>query len=119
MQRTGLLVVLLLLLTTAAAAAAGGPPGLRLGDAARPVRYAARLRVIPGEPEFRGAIDIDLTLARPARVVWLNGADLRVASAAFTAGGATFPARPVAGDASRLGFAADRELPAGAVRLHV
>src|SRR5262245_13468454 len=95
------------------------PPGLRLGDGARPVRYAARLRVIPGEPTFAGAIDIEVALARPSRVVWMNGSELTISAAAFEVGGAKVAARPVAGGPKYVGFQADRELPAGALRLHV
>lgn len=95
------------------------PPKLRLGDAAQPVRYAARLRVLPSEPTFAGTIDIDLKLKAPATVVWMNGTNLTIAGASFDVGGKKVPAQPVAGDENFLGFAVDSPLPAGAARLHV
>ena len=103
----------------AAAPAHPAPPRLRLDDAARPVRYAVRLTVDPAAPTFGGAIDIDLTLARATTLLWLNGTDLTIDEAHFVVGGATVPARVVAGGADFLGFAVDRPLPAGAARLHV
>src|SRR5262249_58452845 len=111
-------VALLLVATTVRAASEPPPqpPGLRLGDGARPVRYAARLRVIPGEPTFAGAIDIEIALARPSRVIWMNGSELTISAAAFEVGGAKVAARPVAGGPKYVGFQADRELPAGAPR---
>src|SRR6266508_3098582 len=83
------------------------PPGLRLGDAARPTRYSARLRVVPTEPTFTGSIDIDLTLSKPSLVVWLNGSDLKIGAARFEVCGKDVAARPVAGGERYIGFAAD------------
>lgn len=95
------------------------PPRLRLDDAARPVRYAARVTVDPAQPTFRGVIDIELTLARATTLLWLNGTELTIDKASFTAGGKTVPARALPGGRDFVGFAVDNPLPAGAARLHV
>ena len=95
------------------------PPKLRLGDGARPVRYAARLRVLPTEPTFNGTIDIDLTVKSPTPVLWLNGTNLQIAAASFEVGGKKVAARPIAGDDDFVGFSVSPPLPAGPARLHV
>ena len=95
------------------------PPTLRLDDRARPLRYAARLTVTPSLPTFQAAIDIDLTIARPTDLLWLDATELTVDKAAFTVGGATVAARVVPGGEDFLGFAAARPLPAGPARLHI
>src|SRR5262249_59907174 len=68
------------------------PPKLRLGDAAVPVRYAARLRIVPSEPTFAGTIDIELKLKAPAAVVWMNGTNLTIARAPLHVGRNQIPA---------------------------
>jgi alanyl aminopeptidase len=95
------------------------PPRLRLDDAARPVRYAARLAVQPTETTFRGSIDIDLVLARATDTLWLNGTHLRIQRAAFDVGGQKIAATPVAGGEDFVGFSTAKPLPAGPARLHV
>ena len=50
-----------------AAATSPTPPTLRLGDSARPTRYAAELTVVPDQEQFQGSIDIELTV-RDAQV---------------------------------------------------
>lgn len=95
------------------------PPRLRLDDTAKPTHYAARISFDPSQPTFRGVIDIDLKVARPADVIWLNGTELTVDKATVTVNGATLPARAVAGGEDFLGFAVDKPLPAGAAKLHV
>ena len=95
------------------------PPKLRLGDAAKPVRYAARLRVVPSEPTFSGSIDIDLTLKAPSSLVWMNSTRLSISSARFEVGGKQIEAKPVAGGEDFLGFSVAKPLPAGPARLHV
>src|ERR1035437_1112984 len=53
-------------------------PKLRLPDDIRPVRYAVDLTLIPGEKTFSGAIDIDIDLAKPASLIWLNATELTI-----------------------------------------
>ena len=122
MSRARLLVALTLvtlLSRSSSGAGAVSPPTLRLGDAARPLRYAARLTVDPAQPTFRAAIDIDLKIARATDVLWLDATGLTVASARFDVGGKSVAAEVVPGGAQFVGFRAPSALPAGEARLHV
>jgi cytosol alanyl aminopeptidase len=101
------------------AALSPSPPSLRLPRTAAPVRYRATLTVVPAEDTLKGAIDIDLSLAEPTSVIWLNGTELTVDGASLEVGGKTVPARAVAGGADFVGFALDAPAPAGPARLHV
>jgi alanyl aminopeptidase len=85
------------------------------------MRYQARLRIDPNEPTFSGVIDIDLTLASPSALLWLNAVKLTVDHAQFTVGKQTISARVVPGGEDFLGFApsSGQPLPAGPARLHV
>src|SRR6266852_4207030 len=56
-------------------------PKLRLPDDIRPIRYAADLTLVPGEKTFSGAIDIDIELANPASLIWLNATELTIRQA--------------------------------------
>src|SRR5206468_7610780 len=122
MSRAQLPITLVSLFIAAAvstAAGAAAPPKLRLGDAARPVRYAARVTVDPAEPTFHASIDIELTVRAPAEVVWLNATALPVTSARFDVAGARVAAQPVDGGADFVGFRAPKPLPAGNATLHI
>ena len=59
-------------------AAAAQPPKLRLDDAARPTKYAARISVNPADPTFKGSIDIDLKINRATDTLWLNATELTI-----------------------------------------
>ena len=90
-------------------------PKLRLGPEIRPTRYAAELTAVPASAGFSGVIDIDVELAKPASVVWLNGAELTIERA-------TVNAAPAAIETSGGNFIALRpatELPAGPARIHI
>jgi alanyl aminopeptidase len=100
-------------------APAATPPTLRLGDAARPVRYAAELTVVPSAQTFTGAIDIDMILKAQTSLLWLNGSSLKLKEAKLTAHGETIAARVVPGGDDFIGFAFERAAPAGPARLHV
>ena len=73
----------------ACSAFAAETPKLRLPDDIRPTRYAADLTLIPGEKTFSGAIDIDVELAKPASLIWLNATDLTIRQAAIASQPAT------------------------------
>jgi aminopeptidase N len=60
---------------------AADAPKLRLGADIRPTRYAADLTAVPGTATFSGVIDIDVALAKPASLVWLNASDLTIQQA--------------------------------------
>jgi alanyl aminopeptidase len=90
-------------------------PKLRLDQEIRPTRYAAELTAVPASASFSGVIDIDVALAKPASVVWLNGAELSIRQA-------TINAVPAAVETSGGDFIALRpatELPAGPARIHI
>jgi alanyl aminopeptidase len=94
-------------------------PALRLGDAARPTRYAARLKIIPKEETFTGTIDIELVLNQPLSILWLNGSELVVSEANLEGGGKSVRADPVPGGENFIGFAFESTVPAGNAKLHV
>src|SRR5262249_49679440 len=73
------------------------PPALRLPGTAAPVRYTATLTIVPSNDTIKGTIDIDLTLAEPTRILWLNATELTVESAGLTRGSQAFAARIVPG----------------------
>jgi alanyl aminopeptidase len=95
------------------------PPALRLPDDARPVRAAVELTIAPSAPGFAGTASIELAVARPVRVLWLNATHLEVASAQLSARGRTLPARIVPGGNDFVGFALPEEVPAGPATLVV
>jgi alanyl aminopeptidase len=95
------------------------PSGLRLPRTATPVRYQATLTVVPTEAVLRGAIDIDLSLAEPSSVLWLNGTAITVERASLEAGGKKIAARAVPGGEDFIGFVFDQQAPRGPARLHV
>jgi len=101
------------------AGAAAEPPKFRLADTAAPVRYAVDLTIVPGESAFRGAVDIEFTVTESTPVLWLNAADLTVASATLRTAGETRAAKVTPGGASFVGFAFDPPLAPGAGTLHV
>src|SRR5262249_59860086 len=71
------------------------PPALRLPDDARPVRAAVELAIVPSAKGFDGTATLELEVARPTRVLWLNATHLEVASGELTAGGKTIARRVV------------------------
>ena len=64
-----------------AASAQPAAPEFRLPDTARPERYEAQLSIDPRQPDFAGAIRIELTFTREAPVLWLNATGLAIESA--------------------------------------
>jgi alanyl aminopeptidase len=71
----------LLATVTAVAQAVTAFPAGRLTDAVKPSAYRLDLRLLPDEPGFSGVAEIDVTLARPLRVIYLHGNGLTVGSA--------------------------------------
>ncbi len=68
------------------------PPGLRLDARVRPVSQRVALELDPRQEEFRGLVDIELSLQETTRVLWLHGEELSVKRAAFMDGPARGPA---------------------------
>jgi alanyl aminopeptidase len=95
------------------------PPKLRLGDEIRPVKYAAELTLVPGAATFDGNIDIDVTLARPASLVWLNATELKIGKATVTHNGKTQIAALEPGNDEFIGLRVPAEIPAGPATLHI
>jgi alanyl aminopeptidase len=94
---------------------AADAPKLRLGPEIRPTHYTAELTALPASASFSGVIDIDVALARPAAVVWLNAVELTIEQA-------TINAAPAAVETSGGDFIALRpptEVTAGPARIHI
>lgn len=56
-------------------------PKLRLPGDVRPVRYDLDLNLTPAKDTFDGKVAIDVEIAKPASVIWLNAKGLTIASA--------------------------------------
>ena len=87
-------------------------PRLRLPAGARPTRVTAELTIDPRKDEFQGIEEIELALAKPAQVLWVN-ADLLTISATEPASIVTVVPPSFAG----LQFA--QPLPAGNLKLKI
>jgi alanyl aminopeptidase len=98
-----------------ASAATPDAPRLMLDENAVPQRYRLDLTLVPGDSTFRGVVEIDVRVAKPTQLVWLNSQDLNIGSVVWrAAGGNLTPAltpeehgfiglqfdRPVSGDAT-------------------
>jgi len=136
MQRTGLVALALSVLAcsgeplppagkplssatavAAAVAPAPVPPAFRLPSTVAPQKVAATLTLVPAEDTFRGAVEIDLTVAEPTRVLWLSATNLKVSEAHLDVNGARRAARVVPGGEHFVGFAFEQEVPAGPAHL--
>ena len=111
----GAILGLLLLLGQAALAQDPAPPALRLPDGVRPLRYAAELTLRPAESGFRGTIEIEIEVARPTPVVWLNARFLAVERA--SAGGAA--AQVIPGGQDFVGLRVEPPLQPGRTLLRL
>ena len=98
---------------------AAEPPKLKLGDDIRPVKYAAELTLVPGASTFAGRIDIDVLLAKPSSLIWLNASDLSIQEASATAGGKSAPATVEPGNEDFVGLHPAAEIPAGPATIHI
>jgi aminopeptidase N len=96
---------------------AGGPepPTFRLPAGARPVAYDVTLTVVPGAAKAAGEIAIDVELAQPHAVLWLNADSLTVLRATVDAPGINAAVMP--GGEQFVGVAFDPPLPAGRHRV--
>lgn len=72
------------------------PPGLRLPDYARPLRYALDLTLIPGQERYSGTVQIQLQLDRGTDRLWLHAQDLTILQATIHPGAQARPASPAA-----------------------
>jgi alanyl aminopeptidase len=94
---------------------AADAPKLRLGADVHPTRYAADLTALPAAATFSGIIDIDVTLAKPASLVWLNATDLTIQQATVNSQAAAVESAGEDFIALRLPAA----LPAGPAKIHI
>ncbi len=116
-------VVVLSLAPPVPAAAVPGPPPeppkLRLPGTAEPTGYAVELALDPGQDTFRGKVDVDVRLKEKTRLLWLNGSDLVVGKASASSADRSVGVRPVPGGGDFVGFAFDRDVGPGTLKLHV
>ncbi len=93
------------------------PPAFRLPEGVAPTRITATLTLVPAEDTFRGSAEIDLTVARPTRVIWMHANEMTISEAHLDVGGVKRPARVIPTTTQLVGFAFDEDVPAGAARL--
>jgi alanyl aminopeptidase len=90
-------------------------PKLRLPDDIRPIRYAADLTLVPGEKTFSGTIDIDIELAKPSPLIWLNATELTIQQA--TVGSQAAVVEP--GNDDFVGLRPNKILAPGPAHIHI
>ena len=110
-----MLPIRLVLALCALSAFAAEAPKLRLPDDIRPVKYAADLTLVPGDKTFAGAIDIDISLAKPASLIWLNATELTIQQATI----ASQPATIEPGNGDFVGLRAGKILAPGPAHVHI
>ena len=102
---------------SAIAADANAPKG-KLPDTATPKAYRLNFTILPETDRFSGHDEIDITLNRAAKSIYMHGRDLTVTSAEATVGGKKIRAKWTQVDktgTARLDF--PQQLPAGPVTL--
>src|SRR5687768_16108366 len=93
------------------------PPELRLPAMVKPLRNEIELTLDPATEDFTGTIAIDLELAEPTSVVWLNQEEITIASAVFRTAGGEIAAKPVSPIKDFVAIVPASPLPAGKARL--
>ena len=78
---------------TVAEPAAEATPLGRLPDDVKPTRYRLTQQIVPSGETFSGVVDIELSLTKPRRVLWIHGAGLRASEVSYQPAGG----KPVAG----------------------
>jgi len=86
-RRLRLIVLVLSVFTCLAESPAGPYTALRLPDIIRPLQYQADLRVIPGQDEFQGNIEIDIEIRQSTPVFRLHGKELTLDEVRIEAAG--------------------------------
>src|SRR3954467_1067041 len=64
-------------------AASAAPANGRLPDDVRPLAYLLRMRVVPAETNFTGAVEIAIDIRRPATSIWLHASRLKISTASL------------------------------------
>jgi alanyl aminopeptidase len=111
-------VVLFTWVGCALAAPTAEPPKLRLGDAARPSRYAVDLTIVPDQDTFRGVVDITIAMHAPSSAIWMNATALQIQEASFRSDSAAQTAQVIPGGNDFIGLAFDRPVSGRGV-LHI
>ncbi|MGE3542752.1 MAG: M1 family metallopeptidase [Kofleriaceae bacterium] len=78
---------------------------MRLPSGARPIRYALDLSIDPARDTFSGTAEIEMSVERPLRTIWLHGEGLDVSEAKLRRDGSVIAVTPVAPDLLKLTFA--------------
>ncbi len=116
---TKLVAIVTFLMAGLAQATTPIPPKLRLGNAVKPVKYSADLKLVPGESSFSGSIDVDVEVLKATPLLWLNAADIAVKTAAVKSRGKAQEAAIIPGGEDFVGLQFQKTLPAGRAALHI
>jgi cytosol alanyl aminopeptidase len=121
MRRTFDAVAMSLLFSIAMCVAAQSPPpGLKLPDTVVPVAYDLQLKLDATASMYSGTVTIDVRIAAPTDLVWINATDLKVDdvhAVDVSGNGEVIGADVVAGNMDVIGLRFARPLPAGDMRL--
>lgn len=101
--------------------AGGNIPLGQLPDTVEPTHYRLDLTIDPDKPRFSGIVDIDVTLKKPAREIYLHGRELTVDTvSARIADGASVPGTyEQVHDTGVAKLTFESELPKGKATLHL
>ena len=101
------------------AAGVAVPPAMRLPAGVAPVRCAVDWTIDPSRDTFDGIVEIDLSIARPTSIIWVNARELDIHDAVLWSGRRRTAARVVPGGDQFVGFAFDSPVAAGRARLRI
>ena len=96
------------------AATVESSPKLRLDDSVRPMHYGVELTLVPDQDSFSGKALIDVTLATPKSVIWLNALNQTITEA----GSEKQKGEVINGNPGFIGLKFQQPLPAGRAQLH-
>lgn len=112
-------LALALILAAPLAAASPEPPALRLPDDAKPLGMKVDLTLLPELETFDGKVAIDLDVAKPTRLLWINASKLEVQSATLDTGSGSRSATIVPGGEDFVGFEFAEEVEPGKATLRI
>ncbi len=111
-------MALLFAIAMCAAAQAPSPPELKLSDTVVPLAYDLQLRLDANAATYSGTVTIDVRIAVPTDLIWINATDLEIGDArAVDVPGMVMAVDIVAGSKDVVGLRFARPLAAGDVRL--
>ena len=103
--------------TPAPTAAIGAAPSFRLGDAATPLNYVARLAIDPARDDFEGEVAIEMKVNRVLATLWLNATQLTVQSATLETKEKSLALTTVVSGDDFIGFSSLEPIPPGDARM--